>query len=148
MLSDTARKSAMPRSECKQRHGRIHATPRLTLSTTLTDRSGQPPLPDTVLSILRQKQSRLKAAPAEEDIPSMEAELVVLQKQTFELRGQLDAAMAQMQSLRESAGTKGNRQRARQRSWQPSDPPRQRRPSVHCPRKHRRANGTGVIRVC
>ena len=75
-------------------------TPRLTLSTTLADRSAQPPLSESALSILRQKQARLKAAPAEEDIPSLEAELVVLQKRTAEMRHQLDTVMAQMAALR------------------------------------------------
>ena len=74
-------------------------TPRLTLSTSLSDRTGQQPLPESVLGILRQKQARLRAAPAEEDIPSLEAELVVLQKRTAELRTQLDTVMAQMQKL-------------------------------------------------
>jgi len=74
-------------------------TPHLTLSTSLSDRTGQQPLPESVLGILRQKQARLRAAPAEEDIPSLEAELVVLQKRTAELRGQLDTVMAKMQKL-------------------------------------------------
>ncbi|MBK9607913.1 MAG: hypothetical protein IPO58_16315 [Betaproteobacteria bacterium] len=75
-------------------------TPRLMLSTTLADRSAQPPLSESALSILRQKQARLKAAPTEEDIPSLEAELVVLQKRTAEMRNQLDTVMAQMAALR------------------------------------------------
>jgi hypothetical protein len=73
-------------------------TPRLTLATTLSERPRQP-LPESVLEILRQKQARLRAAPAGEDIPSIEAELVVLQRRTAELRSQLDSAMAQMQVL-------------------------------------------------
>ena len=73
-------------------------TPRLTLATTLSDRPSQP-LPESMLGILRQKQARLRAAPVGEDMPSLEAELVVLQKRTAELRSQLDAAMAQMQLL-------------------------------------------------
>ncbi|MFS8086501.1 MAG: hypothetical protein ACMG6H_12785, partial [Acidobacteriota bacterium] len=80
---------------------------RLTLSTSLADRSAQPPLPETVLAILRQKQARLKAAPTEEDIPSLEAELVVLQRRAAEMRGQLDAVLAQLRSLPEASGTAG-----------------------------------------
>ena len=78
-------------------------TPRLTLSTTLADRGAQPPLSENALSILRQKQARLKAAPTEEDIPSLEAELVVLQKRTAEMRNQLDTVMTQMAALRGTA---------------------------------------------
>ncbi|MEO7760333.1 MAG: hypothetical protein ABIS68_00325 [Casimicrobiaceae bacterium] len=78
-------------------------TPRLTLSTSLSERTSRQPLPESVLGILRQKQARLRAAPAEEDIPSLEAELVVLQKRTAELRSQLDTAVAQMQTLSANA---------------------------------------------
>jgi hypothetical protein len=74
-------------------------TPRLTLSTSLSDRSGQPPMSESALGILRQKQARLRAAPAEEDIPSLEAELVVLQKKAAELRAQLDKAIADVQAI-------------------------------------------------
>jgi hypothetical protein len=73
-------------------------TPRLTLATTLSERPQQP-LPESVLGMLRQKQARLRAAPVGEDMPSLEAELVVLQRRTAELRTQLDTAMAQMQVL-------------------------------------------------
>ncbi|MEO8135612.1 MAG: hypothetical protein ABI831_16740, partial [Betaproteobacteria bacterium] len=80
-------------------------TPRLTLSTSMADRTGQPPLPEAVLAILRQKQARLRAAPGGEDIPSPEAELVVLQKRATELRAQLEAVMAQAQTMRPGAGS-------------------------------------------
>ncbi len=74
-------------------------SPRLTLSTSMADRTGQPPLSEAALAILRQKQARLKSTPNEEDIPSLEAELVVLQKRTAEMRSQLDAVVAQLASL-------------------------------------------------
>jgi hypothetical protein len=74
-------------------------SPKLTLSTSLSDRAGKAPLPESVLGILREKQARLRAAPADEDIPSLEAEIVVLQKRAADLRSQLDAAMAQAQAL-------------------------------------------------
>ncbi|MEP7084287.1 MAG: hypothetical protein ABI854_06075, partial [Betaproteobacteria bacterium] len=82
-------------------------TPRLTLSTSLADRTGAPPLSESALSMLRQKQARLKAAPNEGDIPSLEAELVVLQKQTAEVRNQLEAVMAELRALQPTPGVAG-----------------------------------------
>ena len=78
--------------------------PRLMLSTTLGDRGSRPALSESVLSALRPRLERLKAAPVEEDIPTLEAEMVVLQKRTAEMRSQLDSTLARMAALRESAG--------------------------------------------
>ena len=82
-------------------------SPRLNLATSLGDRS-RPPLPESTMSSLRQKQARLRAAPAGEDLPSLEAEVVVLQKRTTDMQRQLDEVMSQMASLRGSAGGRAN----------------------------------------
>jgi len=76
--------------------------PRLTLATSLADRKSAA-LPESALAMLRQKQARLRAAPADEDMPSLEAELAVLQKRTSDLRSQIDSLMAQMQALNEKS---------------------------------------------
>lgn len=73
--------------------------PQLNLATTLGDRN-RGKLSDNALSLLRQKQARLRAAPAGEDLPSLEAELVVLQKRTAEMQRQLDSVMSQMAAMR------------------------------------------------
>ena len=78
-------------------------SPRLNLATSLGDR-GRPPLPESTMSSLRQKQARLRAAPAGEDLPSLEAEVVVLQKRTTDMQRQLDEVMSQMASLRGAVG--------------------------------------------
>lgn len=80
----------------------VSIKPRLTLDTTLPDRSARPTLPDSVISALRQKQQRLKAMPAVEDIPSLEAELAALQKQISESRGQTNSPAPMVRDSRGS----------------------------------------------
>ncbi|MBI3149311.1 MAG: hypothetical protein HYZ17_12450 [Betaproteobacteria bacterium] len=83
--------------------GAAPATPRLVLSTALSDLApGQTPLSDDALAVLRAKQARLKAVPDDQDLSlSVEAELVVLDKRLRELQSTLDAANAQIKSMAE-----------------------------------------------
>ena len=83
-------------------------TPRLNLATSLGDSRRQPALSENAMSLLRQKQARLRAAPAGEDLPSLEAELVVLQKRTAEMQRQLDSVMSQMAAMRAASGAGGS----------------------------------------
>ena len=73
-------------------------SPQLSLATSLGER-GRPALSENSMAMLRQRQARLRAAPAGEDLPSLEAEVVVLQKRTAEMQRQLEQVLSQMASL-------------------------------------------------
>ena len=57
--------------------------------------------------MLKQKQDRLRAAPAGEDLPSLEAEVVVLHKRTSEMQRQLDAVISQMAAMKAASAASG-----------------------------------------